>query len=293
MKHKKRWALQALLAVAAWAVGAEKADARIAPPMQPVEYLAARSTWPTQSPFRPQLGYDPAPMLDFQPWSQSLPKPQLKTKQEISDGGYWLWQEWANERRGHDLYDPFTGAWWGYEEHFYRYDAVGNVYRRESWGWNWESGNWSLDTGWVTGNSFSWEREMAGSGVGYGDNYPHASGFDADISVSWNGSWKLANLRNTSMPNFEIGVRYELWKYGYGVYRGDAAEQGTLKRYSTWRAFVVAPGQTENITPDWVPQNYEFWWDGQQRVRPYLILDWKSYADNNSELPEWVEGHVN
>lgn len=254
--------------------------------MVPVEYIKIMEAIQTQegpanpSPFAPL--FDPAPAMWFKPAQAPTWKPYLKTQDEILDYGYIIWQPWATKGHHHELYNPYTLDYYGYRNEYWQWDQTFG-YRYTADGWNCIDGDWSEDSGWMWSGFAAFDREKCGNVIGYRDNW-NWSGYAADIYETRDAQWKLRNLRQAGQPDFEVAVWYEVIAYPYGHHRQSAYENGEVRDRKSWRIFCLEPGSAKDITPTWIPRNHEL------TTWPYLGLDMKSYADNNAELPEWVEG---
>lgn len=288
-KTKKGWCLFKVAVVALLGVLIQERafgfdPGRIIVPVEYIKFLEAIQTQEgpaNPSPFGPW--FDPAPTMWFKPAQAPTWKPYLKTQDEIFDYGYNIYQKWATKVHQKQLYDPITQEYYGYENQYWQWDQ-GLGYRLQEDGWNWIDGDWWTDTGWIWSGYAQFDREKCGNEIATLNDYPEGSGYDATLYESRDAEWRLSNLRQYGQPDFEVAVWYAVTKYPYGDHRWTAAEEGTLKYYNTWRIFCVEPGTWKDITPIWIPRNYEL------HAWPYLGLDMKSYADNNADLPEWVEG---
>ena len=90
-------------------------------------------------------------------------------------------------------------------------------------------------------------------------------------------------------------VEYAVYKWPYGWHKWTANENGVLKYEKPCQVFVVRPNATEDITPYFIPMNYELTAERDgvgSGGYPWLKLDLRYLADNNAQLPEWVEGHA-
>ena len=268
------------------------------PRMSIAEYLVTRAQLRGQgfynkSPFSPQVGYDPAPMLDFQPFG-APPKDAAKTAGEIANSGYLIYQSNATQAVDYVLYDPVNGSYYGEEHWGYTWD-VARGYHLEGSGWNWLDGDWTYDTGWTWQRVQNWERERCGNSVCFRANYPHGSGYRANRYHNTSGVWKLRNVRNQTQPGFEVMVEYSVYQWPYGWHKWTATENSALNYQRPAQVFCVRPNATEDITPYFIPRNYELTADRDGAPSggyPWLKLDLRGLADNNEQLPEWVEGHA-
>ena len=107
--------------------------------------------------------------------------------------------------------------------------------------------------------------------------------------------WKLRNVRNQTQPGFEVMVEYAVYQWPYGWHKWTANENSLLNYQKPGQVFCVRPNSTEDITPYFVPRNYELTADRDGAASggyPWLKLDLRYLADNNAQLPEWVEGHA-
>jgi hypothetical protein len=272
-----RWLRLSLLVAAMFAVTPK--SFALVEVMRPALYLGQRAQAPTQSPFAP---FAPQPLLDFQPFP---PKPQIKTPQELGAWGYLIWQPWAYREYHRECYDPITEAYVGWIYTYWEWD-VNLGYRLQHYtdlngvqsfsdsGWGWSgAGTWNRQEEGYTHQIRPWY---------FSDPY----GYKSYGVVFSDAEWKLKNFGGPTSILFELTVGWDVKKWPYSWYLSDAYAANEVKFYTAWRVIACPRGSTVDITSRYhgIPMNHRL------TAEPYLKWGWSNVTENNSELPEWVEG---